>query len=246
MDNRGGQSWQWILPRFWNQNPMNNCLKIGFKITSEAVTLTVPIDSCIAEVHCSSVAILGQILRSRQILIKKRLYTEVQTNFEKFDKARRNPDKLAGPLSGRKVPFQDQGSPTIARGPMVRCISYWASDLTQFLSRIGYGLIWPARFLSGYCLWDFVKMLKNLSGQSYGKFFFRANFYPDRGTASKGAFRGPGNVSSVNCQIWQSQAVQSHSGTGTEPVRAAQDPEPNRNRAELNRGNTTYDIYKCL
>jgi hypothetical protein len=51
------------------------------------------------------VAILGQIL-------------PIRTNFEKsFDEARRNPDKLTWPLSGRKVPFQDRGSPAIARGP---------------------------------------------------------------------------------------------------------------------------------
>ena len=49
-------------------------------------------------------AFLGQIL-------------PIRTNFENFDEARRNPDKLTGPLSGQKVLFQDQGSPTIARGP---------------------------------------------------------------------------------------------------------------------------------
>jgi len=34
-----------------------------------------------------------------------------------FGEARCNPDKLAQPLSGRKVPFQDQASPTITWGP---------------------------------------------------------------------------------------------------------------------------------
>jgi hypothetical protein len=31
----------------------------------------------------------------------------------RFGEARRNPDKLAQPLFGRKVPFQDHASPTI-------------------------------------------------------------------------------------------------------------------------------------
>src|SRR6267143_241237 len=60
----------------------------------------------------SSVAILGQIL-------------PIRTNFENFDEARRNPDKLTGPLSRRKVPFQDQGSPTIARGPTYSHLHYY-------------------------------------------------------------------------------------------------------------------------
>ena len=40
--------------------------------------------------------------------------------FENFDEARRNPDKLTGLLFGQKVLFQDQGSPTIPRGPIYR------------------------------------------------------------------------------------------------------------------------------
>ena len=36
---------------------------------------------------------------------------------EKFGEARYNPDKFTGGLSGQKVLFQDQASPTIARGP---------------------------------------------------------------------------------------------------------------------------------
>ena len=34
---------------------------------------------------------------------------------ENLGEARYNPDKLVGPLSGQKVPFQDQASPTITR-----------------------------------------------------------------------------------------------------------------------------------
>ena len=50
----------------------------------------------------------------------------------------------------------------------------------------GYGLIWPAKFLSGVWLWHFAKISKFLSGQSYGIFKNFANFYPDPTTASKG------------------------------------------------------------
>jgi hypothetical protein len=39
-----------------------------------------------------------------------------------FGEARCHPDKFAGPLTGQKVPFQDQASPNITRGPcMGRC-----------------------------------------------------------------------------------------------------------------------------
>ena len=38
---------------------------------------------------------------------------------EKFGEARYNPDKFTGGLSGQKVLFQDQASPTIARGPCI-------------------------------------------------------------------------------------------------------------------------------
>ena len=44
---------------------------------------------------------IGQIWKSRQYFL------------ENLGEARYNPDKLAGPLSGQKVPFQDQASPTI-------------------------------------------------------------------------------------------------------------------------------------
>ena len=89
-------------------------------------------------------AILGQILRSGQILTKKKLYTEVRTNFGKSDKARRNPDKLAGPLSGRKVPFQDQGSPTIAWGPT----GTWWTKMMHAKGRFREIFPWHASFSS--------------------------------------------------------------------------------------------------
>ena len=41
-----------------------------------------------------------------------------------FEEARRNPDKLTGPLSGQKVLFQDQGSSTIARGPETAALGF--------------------------------------------------------------------------------------------------------------------------
>ena len=50
-------------------------------------------------------------------MTKNRVYTEVRKFFENFAEARSNPDKLTGPLSRQKVPFQDQGSSTIAQGP---------------------------------------------------------------------------------------------------------------------------------
>ena len=52
-------------------------------------------------------------------LAKNRPDIDVQTIFRNFSEARYNPDKLAGPLSTQKVPFWDQASPTIARGPIM-------------------------------------------------------------------------------------------------------------------------------
>jgi hypothetical protein len=41
--------------------------------------------------------------------------------FGNFGEARSNLDKFPNPLSGQKVPFQDQGSPPIAWGPGSSC-----------------------------------------------------------------------------------------------------------------------------
>ena len=46
--------------------------------------------------------------------MKNRVYTEVRTNFEKFCRGQEQSGQI---LSRQKVPFQDQGSSTIARGP---------------------------------------------------------------------------------------------------------------------------------
>ena len=61
----------------------------------------------------------------------------------------------------------------------------------KFLSGNEYGLILSAKFLSGNLLRLFGEFLKILSGQPYGENENFANFYPDRGTASEGIFRGP-------------------------------------------------------
>ena len=50
---------------------------------------------------------IGQIWKSGQYFL------------ENLREARYNPDKLAGPLFGQKVPFQDQASPTITWGPFL-------------------------------------------------------------------------------------------------------------------------------
>ena len=59
----------------------------------------------------------------RQISAKKKVRSdEIQTNFLKFEEARRNPGKKTKPLSGQKVPFREQASPTI--GVLVEAICY--------------------------------------------------------------------------------------------------------------------------
>ena len=62
--------------------------------------------------------ILGQIQQIRTILGQKmgQIWRSGQF-WGNFWEARYNPDKSAGPLSGQKLPFQDQASPTITRGP---------------------------------------------------------------------------------------------------------------------------------
>jgi len=44
-----------------------------------------------------------------------------------FGEARCNLDKLAQPLSGQKVPFQDQASPTITQGSASSAINNYVS-----------------------------------------------------------------------------------------------------------------------
>ena len=64
--------------------------------------------------------ILGQIQLIRTILGRKigQIWRSGQF-WENFGEARYNLDKSAEPLSGQKLPFRDQASPTIPRGPSV-------------------------------------------------------------------------------------------------------------------------------
>ena len=64
-----------------------------------------------------SAAIFSQVVPIRTNFAKNWARSEIRTKFLKFEEARRNPDKNMKPLSGRKCPFRDQASPTIARGP---------------------------------------------------------------------------------------------------------------------------------
>ena len=59
----------------------------------------------------------GRNSGSENLLAKSSLGQKSDKILE-FEEARRNPDKNMKPLSGWKVPFRDQASPTIARGPL--------------------------------------------------------------------------------------------------------------------------------